>query len=431
MAKRHHNQEGDLQSLFLRMEELVLANSGEDEFEEIFKLLIAKLWDERSQQSRFHRYSTDEATFEAIAKLMQQAEKEWSGVLDEVKPRLTPEHLSICVDAISKHNISNDSLDVIDSFFEFIVSKSAKGAKGQYFTPRHVVELCVRILQPASHETVLDPACGSGGFLLHTLRFVRRNEGLDSTEELQRFCSEKLWGFDIDTRAIRVAKALMVLAGDGSSNIIRLNSLLKPEMVGLFNNIDDPNFTIEDVCRSRMKRHKGFDVILTNPPFAGEIREKDFLDCYTVANKKYRVERDVLFIERCLELLRPGGRLAIVLPHNKFAGNSFVFLREWVLKKARVLAVIGLGRHTFLPHTHQKASILFIQKNFSSMKILPDYNIFFAISEKDGKNSKGQFILRESAWESDSAWDMVDHDFSEITESFTRFLKQENIKFEE
>jgi type I restriction enzyme M protein len=428
MTKRHHNQKGNLQSLFLRMEELVLANSGEDEFEEVFKLLIAKLWDEQSQQSRFHCYNTDEATFAAINKLMQQAEKEWFGVLHEVKSRLTPEHLSICVDAISKHTISNDSLDVIDSFFEFIVSKSAKGAKGQYFTPRHVVELCVRILRPASHETILDPACGSGGFLVHALRFVRRNERLNS-EKFQQFCSEKLWGFDIDARATRVAKALMIFAGDGSSNIIRLNSLLKSEMFGLFNYTNDSNLTIEDICRSRIKRHKGFDVILTNPPFAGEIMEKHFLDCYTVAKKKHRVERDILFIERCIELLKPGGRLAIVLPHNKFSGNSFNFLREWILKKARVLAVIGLGRHTFLPHTHQKVSILFLQKNPPSMKISLDYNIFFAISEKDGKNSKGQFILRENPSEIDSVWDTVVHDFSEIAENFAKFLIQENIKF--
>ena len=428
MAKRHHNQEGNLESLFLRMEELVLANSGEDEFEEVFKLLIAKLWDERSQQSRFHCYDTDEATFQAIAKLMRQAEQEWNGVLDEAQPRLIPEHLAVCVDALSKHRISNDSLEVIDSFFEFIVSKAAKGAKGQYFTPRHVVELCVRILQPASGETILDPACGSGGFLLHALRFVRRNEGINSREELRRFCSDKLWGFDIDTRAIRVAKALMVLAGDGSTNIIRLNSLLKPVMIELFNNTDDPNLTIEDVCRSRMRRHKGFDVILTNPPFAGEIREKQLLDCYTIANKKSRIERDVLFIERCLELLKPGGRLAIVLPHNKFAGNAFHFLREWILKKARVLAVIGLGRHTFLPHTHQKASILFLQKNYPSIKISPDYNIFFAVSERDGKNSKGQFVLRDSRLEKDT-WDIVDHDFQEIVEDFLEFLNQENVDF--
>ena len=180
-----------------------------------------------------------------------------------------------------------------------------------------------------------------------------------------------------------------------------------------------------------MKRHKGFDVILTNPPFAGEIREKQFLDCYTVVNKKSRAERDVLFVERCLDLLKPGGRLAMVLPHNKFAGNSFDFLREWVLKKARILAVVGLGRHTFLPHTHQKASILFLQKNHPSMKISPDYNIFFAISEKDGKNSKGQFILCKSSLEMGATWDTVDHDFLEITENFTRFLRQENISFKE
>jgi len=429
MAKRHQNQTGNLESLFLRMEELVLANSGEDEFEEVFKLLIAKLWDERSQQSRFHRYSTDEATFQAVAKLMRQAEKEWTGVLDEAKPRLTPEHLAVCVDALSRHSISNDSLEVIDSFFEFIVSKAAKGSKGQYFTPRHVVELCVRILQPTSGETILDPACGSGGFLIHALKFVRRNEGIDSREELQRFCSEKLWGFDIDARAIRVAKALMVLAGDGTTNIIRLNSLLKPEMVGLFDNTDAPSLTIEDVCRSRMKRHKGFDIILTNPPFAGEVREKLFLDRYTVTNEKSRVERDVLFVERCLELLKPGGRIAIVLPHNKFASNSFRLLREWILKKARILAVIGLGRHTFLPHTHQKTSILFLQKNHPSAKISPDYNIFFAISEKDGKNSKGQLILRKPYLEIGNAWDTIDHDLSDIAETFIEFLGQENINF--
>jgi type I restriction enzyme M protein len=180
-----------------------------------------------------------------------------------------------------------------------------------------------------------------------------------------------------------------------------------------------------------MKRHKGFDVFLTNPPLACQIREKHFWDCYTVVNKKSRAERDVLFVERCLDLLKPGGRLAMVLPHNKFAGNSFDFLREWVLKKARILAVVGLGRHTFLPHTHQKASILFLQKNHPSMKISPDYNIFFAISEKDGKNSKGQFILCESSLEMGATWDTVDHDFLEITENFTRFLRQENISFKE
>jgi type I restriction enzyme M protein len=430
MSKRHQNRIGDLESMFLRIEELILANSGEDEFEEVFKLLVAKLYDERTKLLKFCRHDSDEATFKAVSELMIKSQKEWSGVLEETTPRLTPEHLAICVDALSKHNISNNNLEVIDSFFEFIVSKSAKGSKGQYFTPRHVVELCVRILQPTSNEIILDPACGSGGFLLHALKFIQKHEEIQNTSEFHRFCSEKLWGFDIDARAIRVAKALMVLGGDGSTNLIRLNSLLKPSMVGLLDNSNDSVLTIEDICRSKMRRHKGFDVILTNPPFAGEVKEKQFLDFYKVTNRKSKVERDVLFIERCIELLKPGGRLAIVLPHNKFAGSSFCTLREWIFKKARILAVIGLGRNTFLPHTHQKASILFLQKYDSSIQPSPDYNIFFAVSEKDGKNSKGQIILREPYLELDDVWNSIYHDFSEISESFLNFRVQENINFQ-
>lgn len=428
MAKRHQNQEGNLESMFLRMEELVLANSGEDEFEEVFKLLIAKLWDEYSAQSKFYVHKSAESTAEAVTELLREAQQAWSGILDEAKPRLTKEHLSICVDALAKHNILNGSLEVIDNFFEFIVAKTAKGAKGQYFTPRYVIELCVRMLRPQSTETTLDPACGSGGFLLHTLRFIHNKEGLD-IDSLKLFCKDKLWGFDIDSRAIRVAKTLMLVAGDGSTNLIRLNSLLKPSTIDLFNKRDEPTLTIEDVCRSRMRRHRGFDLILTNPPFAGEVREKELLDSYSVSTGKKNIERDVLFIERCVDLLRPGGRLAIVLPHNKFGGKSFATLREWIFRKARILAVIGLARNTFLPHTHQKASVLLLQKHDEFSRISADYNIFFAISEKDGKNSKGQFIFRDSSLYGSDLWNKIDHDFAEILDSFEQFLKDENIHF--
>ncbi len=427
MAKRHANQIGDLESMFLRIEELVLANSGEDEFEEVFKLLIAKLWDERSGTSEFRTQDNEAATAQAIRSLMRAADKAWPDILAEPHSKLTPEHLAVCVDALSRHRISNDSLEVLDGFFEFMVAKGAKASKGQYFTPRHVVELCVRMLRPKSDETILDPACGSGGFLIHALNYVRQKEGFATPAAQRKFCSTKLWGFDMDSRATRVARALMVLAGDGSTNIIRLNSLLQPSMVGLFGHDDDESvLTIEDVCRSRMRRHKGFDVILTNPPFAGEVREKQILNGYAVTAKKSRVERDVLFVERCVQLLRPGGRLAIVLPHNKFAGSTSANLREWLLKKTRVLAVVGLGRCTFLPHTHQKANVLFLRKNETTSQN-NDYPVFFSISERDGKNSKGQFLLRDDAPNEGAAWDRVDHDFDEIAEGFEQFCKREHL----
>jgi type I restriction enzyme M protein len=185
-------------------------------------------------------------------------------------------------------------------------------------------------------------------------------------------------------------------------------------------NTAPPALTVEDITRSRLRHHKGFDVIVTNPPFAGEVREAQVLSSYTLS-RRGRTERDVLFLERCLELLAPNGRMAIVLPHNKFAMGAFDYVRTWLLKKAKVIAVVGLGRNTFLPHTHQKASILFVQKRADTSRCEADEPIFFAISERDGKNSKGQVITKSDASVEDGPWKRVDHDFQEIIDEFDAF----------
>jgi type I restriction enzyme M protein len=417
--------------MFLRLEELVLANSGEDEFEEVFKLLVAKLWAERSEGGKSFAPGADqEETYNALVTLLHEAERTWPGIVEpNARPLLTPEHLQVCVEALSRHTISDNSLEVLDSFFEFMVSRAAKGSKGQYFTPRYVVEFCVRMLEPSSVETVLDPACGSGGFLVHALNFVRDREGIEGTA-LRRYCESNLWGFDIDSRAVRVAKALMILAGDGRTNILRINSLLTSGMGGLFPTAGIGGagvLSVEDVMRGRKRHHKGFDVILTNPPFAGEVREQQILDAYDVSRGKTRIERDVLFLERCVGLLRPGGRMAIVLPHNKFAANEFGELREWLLRRCRVLAVVGLGRNTFLPHTHQKASILFVLRRLPGEPSTREESIFFALSEHDGKNSKGQMVIRNAAVDGRSVWSKVDHDLEDVVNGFRDFCSREKI----
>ena len=279
MAKRHWNREGDLESLFLHLEELVLANSGEDEFEEIFKLLVAKLWDERpGKKPKFYGRASEVKTFEVVCSLLREAEKAWPGILGmETRPRLMPEHLQVCVEALARHSIGGKDLQVLDGFFEYLVSKGAKGSKGQYFTPRHVVDLCVRVLRPTKSETVCDPGCGSGGFLLHTLSYVRDHERLSETA-VRQYCRSKVWGFDLDGRAVRVAKALMLLAGDGKANIIRLNSLLRPDIGGgLFPLVPKANgggeteslLTIEDVCRSRRRQHVGIRCDSNQSSFCG------------------------------------------------------------------------------------------------------------------------------------------------------------------
>jgi len=420
MSKRHGGRIANLESLFIRLEELVLANSGEDEFEEIFKLVIAKLWDEEcGKQARFRRHKTDAETQRAIGNLLKEAVTEWPGVLESTQPRMTAAQVAVCVDALAGYRIADDGFEVIDGLFEFLVARDAKGAKGQYFTPRFVTEFCVRMLEPRANETVLDPACGSGGFLVHALNHVAAKSDLHRAG-IRKFCESKLFGVDVDPRAVRLARALIVIAGHAKANLFRLNSLQRIAAA-------DPRATrgtasrIEDAIGITRVR-EGFDIILTNPPFAGDVRDRALLDSYDLARGEENIERDILFIERCIDLLAPGGRMAIILPHNKLAAASVAYVRRWMSERVRILGVVGLGRHTFLPHTHQKAGILFVQRTVRSKG---DYNIFFAVSQKDGKNSKGQPILKTP--DAADAWTRVDHDLGEIVDAFKLFCRQEDI----
>ncbi|MGH7962341.1 MAG: HsdM family class I SAM-dependent methyltransferase [Candidatus Binatia bacterium] len=304
----------------------------------------------------------------------------------------------------------------------------AKGQKGQYFTPRHVIDCCVQMIAPGPAETVLDPACGSGGFLIHTLNYVRRNHDLD----VQAYCQTQVWGTDFDHRAIRVAKALMLIAGDGHANLFRLNSLLTPTSnLTLFstNSEDDgaPRFTIEDVARSKLRGFKGFDIVVTNPPFAGEVRESHILRAYDLARNGRRIERDVLFLERCIDLLRPGGRIAIVLPHNKLGSTHWSYVREWLVRHLRVVAVLGLGRNTFLPHTHQKASVLFGIKRERAVRRPDNEEVLFLVSERDGKDSKGQTVSRAGVTLDDPQWIRADHDLADVVTLFRDFMSTSDI----
>ena len=141
------------------------------------------------------------------------------------------------------------------------------------------------------------------------------------------------------------------------SHIYRVNSLIKNNKVS-----DGENITsIEDILRIE-KQKELFDIIMTNPPFAGEITESEILESYFVSTGKNRIERDILFIERCIELLKPNGRMSIVLPDNIFGSRETEDLRRWINEKCRIIGVVGIPRNTFMPHTAVKTSILFLQK---------------------------------------------------------------------
>ena len=391
-------REFNFKKIIQDLEELVLADSGKDEFNEIFKLIFAKIWDEKEAQENKKRNKTVEfskaidpdITYDRINRLFQEACKEWPGIFKEGEDiELAKRHLQVCVGPIEGVRLMGSNLRVMDDAFEYLLPTEAKKKKGQFFTPRHVVEMCVRMLNPKQNEYVMDPACGSGGFLLHAMDWCYPARDHDAREMRKfKYASKYLWGIDFETRAAKTSRALMLIAGDGHTNIFGpdvssldpktwyetasgqalMHGLRQTKLIG--KKIPESETLKDDDHAWEYFDELKFDVILTNPPFAGEMKDRKMLIHYDLAkpalkrarDKAPKEERDVLFIERVLKMLKPGGRAAIVLPQGKFNNSSLAFIREWILKKARLLAVVGLHPNTFKPHTGTKTSVMFFQK---------------------------------------------------------------------
>ncbi|HRA82240.1 MAG TPA: N-6 DNA methylase [Thauera sp.] len=380
------------------LEELVLADSGKDEFNEIFKLIFAKIWDEKealenraNKVVEFRKALDPEITYDRINNLFHKACEEWQGIFKEGEDiELAKRHLQVCVGPIEGVRLMGSNLRVMDDAFEYLLPTEAKKKKGQFFTPRHVVEMCVRMLNPTRSEFVMDPACGSGGFLLHAMDWCYPAKDNEQRElRKHKYAAKYLWGIDFEQRAAKTSRALMLIAGDGHTNIFGPDvSSLDPRTwydnasgQALMQGLRQAKLTAKKIPDGETLRDEDkaweyfdelrFDLILANPPFAGEIKDRKMLARYELArpalkragdDKAPKEERDVLFIERILKMLKPGGRAAIVLPQGKFNNSSLAFIREWILKKARLLAVVGLHPNTFKPHTGTKTSVLFVQK---------------------------------------------------------------------
>lgn len=427
-----------LRQLIEDMEDEVLANAGVDVFEEVFKLIFTKLYDELAcyrghyKHLRFRNANTAAQLKANIQTLFDDAKKEWEGVfLSDEKIRLTPDHLQVCVGSLEEWKLFNSNLDVIDDAFEYLVTKSAKGEKGQYFTPRWVIDMCVQMLNPREDETLIDPACGSAGFTVHAIfhvwRQILEDEGIAAShlftmdakpQRCKDYVRDKVFAVDFDEKSVRVARCLNLIAGDGQTNILHMNTLdwrKWDETVKQQDWVDTYNEGWKKLRKLRVSeedfRTFQFDLLMANPPFAGDIKQTDMLSPYELAHKLNKdgslgklenaVGRDLLFIERNLDFLRPGGRMAIVLPQGRFNNASDKRVREFIAERCRILAVVGLHPSTFKPHTGTKTSVLFVQKwndNPAAGPLCPrtaDYNIFFATQKLASKDSSGEKIFVE------------------------------------
>ncbi len=444
-----------LKSIILDMEDLVLANAGVDAFEEVFKLIYAKLYDEwqasrGGKKTRYLEFRIGGATpsefYEKINRLFQKAKEQWPGVfLQGERIDLTPNHLVTCGSFLQDIKLFNSNLQIIDEAFEYLSVQVGKGSKGQYFTPRHVIDMCVKMLNPDDEEYVIDTAAGSCGFTVHTIFHVWGNQFVAEPKQWQReYASQFVYALDFDSRSVKIAKALNLIAGDGRTNVYKANTL-------------DPRNWDDEVkvgMKDRLRHVKGsngdfryfnFDVLMTNPPFAGDIKDSRILHQFDLSKKSTgkvagKVGRDILFIERNLEFLKPGGRMCIVLPQGRFNNTSDENIRRFISEKARILAVVGLQGNTFKPHTGTKTSVLFLQKWNEDKKQGPlcpkveDYPIFFATSQNGGKDNSGEYIYKRGTDGAplldDHGHMIVDHDLFDIAKAFKAFAKDEGFSFQ-
>ncbi|MHB1645887.1 MAG: N-6 DNA methylase [bacterium] len=495
------NEGKSLKTIILDMEDEVLANAGVDVFEEVFKLIFTKLYDElqskkdkiliedyleknlnKDERGNYDKVKEilvkfDDSKFrilefrntgqseselkKKIQKLFDDAKTKWPGVFDEANQiQLSPSHLSICISSLQNVKLFNSNLQIIDEAFEYLVSKSAKGEKGQYFTPRHIIDMCVKMLNPKAGEYMIDTAAGSCGFPVHTIFKITGHlfQNMDIPEE-EKNNVLKVFGIDFDEKVVRVARTLNLIAGDGNTNVLHLNNLDYERWNETVNNREW--FEVYGAGLKRLEKLRkdtnsykefNFDILMANPPFAGDIKESRIIHKYELGynekNKpKPKVGRDILFIERNLNFLKPGGRMAIVLPQGRFNNTSDKCIREYIAEKGRILAVVGLHVNTFKPHTGTKTSVLFVQKWNDDPKAgqlcpkVEDYPIFFAVSEKSGKDNSGEYIYVKNG-NGQRKLDknghfLIDHDLHNhdgelpdgVAEKFIEWAKNEKLSF--
>ena len=384
------------------LEEIIITQSGADVFSEVFKLIYSKMVDEIGVKSRKHpqKFLVSSTMQADIKKLFSRATLSWTNVfVPQETFNMGALCLESCVKVFDDILVLDYDIDEATRAFEYILPDVAKKKRGQYFTPDHIINLMVSILNPLKGELVIDPACGSGGYLIKVVEHLKAGGlGVDGLKSI--------YGVDIDDKSVKIAQAIQVIAGDGFE--YRLNKM------------DSINTRVWEGLG--LGKHK-FDVLISNPPFSGSVSDEAVLRDYELAfgdkeRLKPRMDRHVLFLERVFDLLAPGGRAALVLPQGVFSNKNMASIREYLLTNARVLAVVSLDKNIFRPYTDTKTSVVFLKRWVAKADREVDYFIFMAASERSGKDNHGKMIYKKG----EDGGEVLDHDLLEILEKYRELM---------
>ena len=345
-----------------------LRNSGQlapaEAFDELSKILFIKLRDEKKPRRAGNPYDfqiktheTPNSVADRIKVLYQEAKAQDREVFTR-EIDIDDRTVFSVVNHLQGINLNATELDVKGLAFERFLGSYFRGDMGQYFTPRELVEFIIKMVEPHHEKQILDPACGSGGFLLYAMEHIQKeaSEFYDEGSPEHRdywhdFARDKLFGIEVNDAIARVAKMNMLLHDDGHSNVIGSDALIN------FDKLFDQHRGFEK---------EKFDVILTNPPFGAVVKkeESDYLDDYDLGKGRNSQKTEILFLERCFDFLKwETGKLAIVLPDGILNNSSLQYVRDYIEQRFKILAVVSLPQFAFKYYeAGVKPSILLLQK---------------------------------------------------------------------
>ena len=417
--------EDELVSVFRRCHDYIYGNQGlqrEPAFNEFLKIIFCKVQDENeiSRPLRFFIGNQERRSAIGQGRLRNSIDE----LFEDVRSRypyifgndstldIANPVLAYIVGELQRFSLMQTRADVKGMAYEELVGANLRGDRGEYFTPRTVCTMAAEMLLATFPQEqwlsidILDPAAGTGGFLValmnvwhdHVGALERNRWGEDDhrvdTEtqgRVREVASSHLFGVDFNPVLVRAAQMNLVMHGDGSTNVYHANSLLPPGEWP-----DDERNNVQHHVRMG-----GFDAIVTNPPFGDKIQIDDphILAQYELTLGRSSVPPDQLFIERSLQLLRPGGRLAIVLPDSILTNPGLIGVRQWILANARVVASIDLPVETFQPHTGTQTSVLLLQKKAHQEVAIEQaagrpnsYEVFMAMPRAVGHDRRGNTL---------------------------------------
>lgn len=413
---------------FRRCHNYIAGNQGlqkPEAFWELLKLIFCKIHDERnSQEVEFYAGANERSGINGPLKVKARLDKLFSAVKGDY-PTIFPANeviglnssvLAYLVGQLQMYSLLESDVDVKGHAYEEIVGANLRGDRGEFFTPRNVCNMAVAMLDPGENQLILDPACGTGGFLIAAMNCViekiRRKEikrwGNDVLRaeqtiggRIKKFAGDFIVGIDFNPNLVKASKMNMVMNNDGAGGLFQSNSLESPAQW-------------DEDLRARNLMGK-VDLIFTNPPFGSKIPvdEPSILESYDLGHVwNYLKSEDrwvmtkaiqksqppeILFIERCVRFLKPGtGRVAMVLPDGILGSPGLGYVREWILANTQVLASIDLHPDTFQPSVSVQTSVLVMQRKTNEQIALEqaagrksDYSVFMALANHIGHDKRG------------------------------------------